>query len=146
MEAQRLSSRAIPISRKRPGRAHPLVGQALNNLAVVCLLKGEYSKAGPASDEALSIRPAALGQIHPDMSRALTSQAIFFDVTGRMNEAIRLQAESADIVELDLGLVVATGSEVQRLRYMKTLTGNTNITVSMYWQSAPQNATAERLA
>ena len=146
VEAERLYSRAIPIYEKAYGRAHPLVGQALNNLAVVYLLKGEYGKAGPAYDEALSIRRAALGPIHPDMSRALTSQAIFFDVTGRMNEAIRLQTESADIVELNLGLILATGSEVQKLRYMETLTENTDITVSMYWQSAPQNATAERLA
>ena len=146
VEAERMYPRAIAICSEVSGRAHPLCGAGPQQPRGGLSAERRDGKAGPAYDEALSIRRAALGPIDPDMSRALTKPGHLFDVTGRMNEAIRLQTESADIVELNLGLILATGSEVQKLRYMETLTENTDITVSMYWQSAPQNATAERLA
>jgi CHAT domain-containing protein/tetratricopeptide (TPR) repeat protein len=141
-----LYRRAIQIYEKAFSRQHPLVGQALNNLAVVYLLQGDYATAGPMYHEALAIRSAALGPHHPDMARALTSEAIFFDVTGRKAEAVARQAQAAEVVEGNLTLILATGSEVQKLRYMETFTEDTDITVSMDRQSKTPSVEATRLA
>ena len=46
-KAEPLYTRAVQIYEKYYGRNHQLYGQALNNLAVVHLVKGEYPVAGP---------------------------------------------------------------------------------------------------
>jgi CHAT domain-containing protein/Tfp pilus assembly protein PilF len=144
--AEILYQRAIVTFEKAFGRTHPLVGTALNNLAVVELLKAQYDKAEPMFEEALAIRRAAQGPSHPDMNRALTSQAIYYDVVGRKDDAIRRQTEATEVGERNLTLILATGSELQKLRYMETYVEDTDITVSMHRVSAPQNPAAGRLA
>ena len=89
-------------------------------------------------EEALAVRSAALGPTHPDMTIALTSQAIFYDVTGRIADAVKRQTESANVTERNLDLILASGSETQKIRYMETFTENTDVTVSMHRVSAPQ--------
>ena len=144
--AEKLYRRAIQIYEKAFSRQHPLVGQALNNLAVVYLLKGDYATAGPMYQEALVIRGAALGPHHPDMAKALTSEAIFFDVTGRTSEAVARQAQAAEVVEGNLTLILATGSEVQKLRYMESFVEDTDITLSMDRQAKSPSVESARLA
>ena len=144
--AERLYRRAIQIYEKAFSRQHPLVGQALNNLAVVYLLKGDYATAGPMYQEALVIRGAALGPHHPDMAKALTSEAIFFDVTGRTSEAVAQQAQAAEVVEGNLTLILTTGSEVQKLRYMESFVEDTDITLSMDRQAKSPSVESARLA
>lgn len=145
-KAQALYERAVQIYEKAYGRTHQLYGQALNNLAVVHLVKGDYAIAGPMYEEALAVRAAALGPTHPEMTIALTSQAIYFDVTGKTSEAVKRQTESANVTERNLDLILASGSESQKLRYMDTFTENTDITVSLHRVSAPRDASAQQLA
>jgi CHAT domain-containing protein/Tfp pilus assembly protein PilF len=138
--------RAIANYEKAFGRMHASTGQALNNLAVVYLVKGDFEKAGPLYEEAVTIRRATLGPAHPELNRALTSQAIYFDVVGRIDDAIRLQTESAEVTEQNLALILASGSEQQKLRYMELFTEGTDITVSMNRQSGASHSGATRLA
>jgi hypothetical protein len=112
----------------------------------VYLLESQYDKAGPLYDEAIQIRRNALGPTHPDMARALTSQAIYYDVTGRLDEAVKRQTESTEVTDRNLALVLATGSETQKQRYMETFTEDTDITISMHRVSGPANDAAARLA
>jgi CHAT domain-containing protein/Tfp pilus assembly protein PilF len=144
--AEELYRRAAAIFEKAHGRTHPLTGQTLNNLAVVLLLKKEYDEAGTLYDEAIRIRRSALGASHPDLTLALTSEAIYFDVIGRMDDAVLRQAEAAEITERNLDLILATGSEAQKARYMETFTENTDITISMHRESAPGHPGAQHLA
>ncbi len=97
-------------------------------------------------DEALAVRSAALGPTHPEMTIALTSQAIFYDVTGRIADAVKRQTEAANVTERNLDLILASGSETQKLRYMETYTENTDVTVSMHRVSAPADPAAQSLA
>ena len=145
-KAEQLYRRAVQIYDKAFGRQHQLYGQTLNNLAVVHLVKGEYAVAGPMYEEALAVRVAALGPTHPDMTVALTSHAIYLDVTGKISEAVKRQTESANVTERNLDLILASGSESQKLRYMETFTENTDITVSMHQVSAPRDGAAQYLA
>ena len=80
------------------------------------------------------------------MNRALTSQAIFFDLTGRLPDALRLQTDATEVGEHNLALVLASGSETQKLRYMETFAEGTDITVSLHRRSAPDDEGATRLA
>ena len=144
--AEQLYRRAVQIYEKAFGPKHQLYGQALNNLAVVHLVKGEHAVAGPMYEEALAVRAAALGPTHPEMTIALTSHAIYLDVTGKIGDAIKRQTESATVTERNLDLILASGSEAQKLRYMDTFTENTDITVSMHRVSAPRDAAAQHLA
>ena len=54
--------------------------------------------------------------------------------------------KSANVTERNLDLILASGSESQKLRYMETFTENTDITVSMHRVSAPRDAAAQHLA
>ena len=51
------------------------------------------------------------------MTIALTSHAIYLDVTGKISEAVKRQTESANVTERNLDLILASGSEAQKLRY-----------------------------
>ena len=144
--AERLYRRAVQIYEKAFGRNHQLYGQTLNNLAVVHLVKGEHAVAGPMYEEALAVRSAALGPTHPEMTIALTSHAIYYDVAGKIGDAVKRQTESANVTERNLALILASGSETQKQRYMETFTENTDITVSMHRVSAPNDAAAQNLA
>ena len=94
---------------------------------MVYLLKGDYSTAGPMYQEALAIRGAALGPHHPDMAKALTSEAIFFDVTGRTSEAVARQAQAAEVVEGNLTLIL---TPVLRCRSSATWSPSSKIPTS----------------
>ncbi len=144
--AERLYTRALAIYEKTLGPNHPLVGQTVNNLAAVYLAKRDFARAEPLFERAVSTRRATLGPQHPDMNRALTSQAIFFDLTNRLGDALRLQTEATEVGEHNLALVLATGSESQKLRYMETFAEGTDITVSLHRRSAPNDESATRLA
>ena len=144
--AERLYTRALAIYEKRLGPNHPLVGQTVNNLAVVYLAKRDFTRAAPLFERAVSTRRATLGPRHPDMNRALTSQAIFFDLTDRLGDALRLQTDATEVGEHNVALVLASGSEAQKLRYLETFAEGTDITVSLHRRSAPNNDEATRLA
>ena len=144
--AGRLYTRALAIYEKTLGPNHPLVGQTLNNLAVVYLSKRDLTRAGPMFERAVTVRRATLGSRHPDMNRALASQAIFYVLAGQLSEALRLQTEATEVGEHNLALVLASGSEAQKLRYMETFAEGTDITVSLHRRSAPLDEGAARLA
>jgi CHAT domain-containing protein/Tfp pilus assembly protein PilF len=144
--AEALYTRALAIYEKRLGPSHPLVGQTTNNLAVVYLSKRNYERAGPMFERAVAIRRAALGPEHPDMGRSLTSQAIYFDLVGRLDDAVRVQADATENGERNLRLVLATGAAAQKLRYMETFVEGTDITLSLYQRSGRASEVAQRLA
>ena len=64
----------------------------------------------------------------------------------KIADAVKRQTESANVTERNLDLILASGSEAQKLRYMDTFTENTDITVSMHRVSAPRDAAAQHLA
>jgi CHAT domain-containing protein/Tfp pilus assembly protein PilF len=144
--AEQLYTRALAIYEKVLGPNHPLVGQTVNNLAVVYVQTRDFAKAEPLFARAIEIRRATQGPRHPDMNRALTSQAVLFDLTGRLSEAVRLQGEATEVGEHNLSLVLASGSEAQKLRYMETFAEGTDVTVSLHRRSAPEDEQATRLA
>ena len=94
----------------------------------------------------MKVRERALGPQHPDMARAIGTYAVYFEVTGDTAEMVRYQSRAADIVDRNLDLVLGTGSEQQKLRYVETFVDNTNITLSYHLRSAPSSEAAARLA
>ncbi len=60
---------------------------ALNNLANLYRLKGDYAKAKPLFQRALGIREKTLGREHPDVARSLNNLAVLYRTTGDYAEA-----------------------------------------------------------
>src|SRR5207253_2418862 len=71
-EAEQLFNRAVGICGKVAG-SDALLGQALNNQAVLYLLRKDYGQAGPLYERALELRQRALGADHPDVATSLAA-------------------------------------------------------------------------
>ena len=147
-KAASLYTRALAIAEPALGAGHPLVGQIVNNLAVTFLLKGQFTEAEPLYDRAVATRRAALGNRHPELATALSSESVLFAVTNRLPQAVAAQREATDITELNLEMMLATGSEAQKLRFVtaQSFAEESDITISLNRRLAPSNRDATRLA
>jgi hypothetical protein len=70
-EALELLQSTLRSHKLKYGQVHPLVGTALHNIALVNLFAGRYKGAEWYFQEAVSVRVAALGTHHPDVSVSL---------------------------------------------------------------------------
>jgi CHAT domain-containing protein/Tfp pilus assembly protein PilF len=145
-KAEPLYQRALGIREKALGPEHPEVALSLNNLAVLYYAKGDYPKAEPLQQRALGIREKALGPEHPEVANSLNNLAGLFAAKRDITQAIAYQARAVQVSERNIALNLATGSERQKLLYLATLSGETNRTLSLHIESAPDNPAARRLA
>jgi tetratricopeptide (TPR) repeat protein len=65
--------RALAIREKALGTGHPLVGESLNNLALVYADQRKYGEAEELYKRALTIREQALGKNHSDVGQTLNN-------------------------------------------------------------------------
>jgi len=145
-KAESLYLRAIAIRERALGLDHPDLAQSLNNLASLYQAKGNYLKAEPLYQRALAIRQKVLGSEHPAVASSLSNLAGFYETKGDITRAIVFQTRANDVIERNIALNIATGSERQKLAYLATLSGPTWWTVSLHAQSAPNDLAALRLA
>ena len=145
-KAEPLFQRALWIKEKALGAEHPEMAAFLDNLALLYQRKGDYGRAEPLHQRALAIREKALGPNHPDVATSLNNLVLLYEAKGNIAKAIALLIRSNDISEHNLSLNLATGSERQRLAYLDTRLGETNASVSLHLQSAPNNPAARQLA
>ena len=120
--------------------------QAVNNLAVLYLLREDFASAEPLYLRALQSAEQSLGPHHPLVASSLASLAVFHERRGDLRKAIETQARATEVSERHLALLVAAGSEQQKRRYLATLGDETDITLSLHNKVAPTNAEAARLA
>jgi tetratricopeptide (TPR) repeat protein len=70
-EALELLRLTLRSHKSKYGQVHPLVGSALHNIALVNLFAGRYKDAECYFQDAISVRVAALGKDHPDVSTSM---------------------------------------------------------------------------
>jgi CHAT domain-containing protein/Flp pilus assembly protein TadD len=143
-DATPLYRRAIAMYEKVGQGESAGAGQAMNNLAVLSLLRKDYASAGPLFQRALLIRQKALGPRHPDVATSLHAYAVFLNNTGRLEEAVETQARAVDIAEENVALSIETGSEAQKERYLQLFSDSLDVTLWM--RSRAHNAAADRTA
>jgi CHAT domain-containing protein/Tfp pilus assembly protein PilF len=131
--AEPLQQRALAIVEKALGPDHPDVATSLNNLAMLYHSRGEYGRAEPLYQRALAIREKALGLDHPDVATSLDNLAVLYWAAGRLPEAIDADTRGQDVREKTLGLLIATGSESQKLAFLRPFLGDpyTDVTLAL---------------
>lgn len=141
-----LHKRALAIREQALGPRHPDVANSLNNLAVLYFNKGDSVAAEPFAQRALAIWEQALGPEHPAVAGALNNLMTISDRKGDYAEAVGYAARAGEIIERNLALNLATGSERQRLAYLATYAGDFDRYVTLHLRRAPSDARARDLA
>ncbi|MFP2910957.1 tetratricopeptide repeat protein, partial [Pyxidicoccus sp. 3LFB2] len=92
------------------GGMHPGVATCLKLLGNIYLLQGDFDRAEPLLQRALTIREAALGESHPEVAQALHDLALLYRQQGLYGRAEPLDERALAIREAALGsnhLIVA---------------------------------------
>ena len=145
-EALPLAERAPGIYEKVFGPEHPDVATSLNNLGKIYATKGDYAQAEPLYQRALGIQEKVLGPAHPHVALFLNNLAGLFAAKSDITQAIAYKARAVKVSERNITLNLATGSERQKLLSLATLSEETDATIALHVESAPDDPVARRLA
>jgi CHAT domain-containing protein/tetratricopeptide (TPR) repeat protein len=145
-KAEMLYQRALAIYEKALGSEHPRIASSLNDLANLYRGRREYAKAEPLYQRVLVIRQKALGPEHPKVGESLGDLARLYIAKGEIAQTITFQARANDVGERNIGLNLAIGSERQKLAYLALYSNETDFTLSLHSQAAPQDPQALNLA
>ena len=88
---------AIEIDEKVLGPDHPDVATALNKLAGLHYIQGDYIRAEKLYQRSLAIRERALGPDHPDVATSLENYAALLRKTKRATEAEKIESRAKEI-------------------------------------------------
>ena len=141
-----LLQRALAIREKALGPDHPDVAESLNNLAALYQVQGDYTRAEAFFQRAIAVNEKTLGPDHPSVAQALNNFAVLYSAAGDRPRALQFLTRGNEVRERNLALILAAGSERQKLLYLVTLSGETDVTVSLHVRSAPADRQALELA
>ena len=145
-KAEPLYLSTLAVREKALGPKHPMVGLNLYRLAALHFARDNYAKAEPLYQRALSIYEAAYGTNYYHLAGILADLAKMSAAEGRVTEAIVFQARANAIVEHNLALNLTTGSERQKLAYLRTLSEQLDHAVSLHTRFAADDRAARELA
>ncbi|HEY9402905.1 MAG TPA: tetratricopeptide repeat protein [Pyrinomonadaceae bacterium] len=145
-QAEALFKKSLAVREKTLGPDHPDLAISLSNLAYVYFAQNEFAREEPLYRRALAITEKAYGANHPNVGTYLANLSTIYWGRGDTAETLRLLARNAELRERNLALVLTTGSEEQKRRYMATLSNETDATVSFHARTAPGDRGAAELA
>ena len=142
--AEPLAQRSLTIFENRLGESHPFVSYSLHLLAAINRNLGDYAKA-----EALYLRSIAIKEktqpFHPDLGLAYADLANLYSLKGDIDKAIEYQAKADRLLEYNISLNLAAGSEKEKLTYIDTLSAIENQTLTLNFVTAPTSQPAAEL-
>jgi CHAT domain-containing protein/tetratricopeptide (TPR) repeat protein len=138
--------RAFAIREPIVGADNPDLIPLLNNLANVYHAGGDDTRALETHFQALRIAQNALGPYHRYALISLGNIAIINTVAGHVATAIAFQRRTDAILEKQLALNMAVGSERQKLAFVRGVSERTDRTISLHLHEAPDNPDAGALA
>ncbi len=144
-KAEPLCRRALEIFEKSLGAEHPLTSYALNLLAAIEKNTGDFSKAENLYERAIAIKEKTQGQYHPDLGGTFANLANLYAVKGDIEKAISTEARANSILEYNISLNFLTGSEKEKLIYIKTLKNIESQTLTLSFQAPPDSKSAAEL-
>jgi CHAT domain-containing protein/Tfp pilus assembly protein PilF len=145
-EAERDYGRALTIQEKVLGPDHPDVATDLNNLAIVYSNKGDTARALETHMRALRIREQSTGAYSNATLASLGNLARTYARVGDIPHAIEYQQRTEVVLEKQLSLNAAVGSERQKLAFVSSVSDRTDRTISLHLDLAPQSRDASALA
>ncbi|MCI0659563.1 MAG: CHAT domain-containing protein [Acidobacteria bacterium] len=138
--------RALGIWEKSIGSEHHFVATALYHLATLYHKRGDYGKAEPLYLRSLAIREKVLVADSFDIAESLGSLAELYAAKGEVSKAITFLERANDVCDRNMADYLITGSERQKLAYLSLFIDETNLTLSLQSQIAPNDPRALSLA
>ena len=140
------ATRALTIRQSLVGPEHVDVAPLVNNLAIVYRLIGDVPRATEMFMRSLRVVEGAVGPYHQNTLTAVGNVAQLYWDTGEVTKAIPFQRRADAIVEKQLELNLAVGSERQKLAFVRSISERTDRTISMHLRDAPDDSDAGALA
>lgn len=144
--AEEVSRSALGIFEKINGPNHPHVAEALNAVGRIALLKNELDTAEPLFRRALIITEKAHGMKSPALLEPLNGLADIYAKRVDIPQAVEYQSRANAVVEHNLALAIATGSERQKLYSLLASATNMDRNIALHMSSAPADSKAAELA
>jgi CHAT domain-containing protein/Tfp pilus assembly protein PilF len=144
-KAEQLFLSSLAISEKALGPDHPLVGRTLMNLANLYSARKEYAKAEPLDHRALALYEQYCGTNCPYLGDILLNLAKISLAKGQLAQAVAFQSRANAIVDHNLDLNLAAGSERQKLAFLDRFPEQLNHAISLQ-VSFPEDLSARELA
>ncbi len=138
--------KAISIVEKAFGPENPRLAFILNNIANIYRARGEYAKSLEAHLRVLRISEQTRGPYHPLTLLSLGNIAKTYAAQGNIAEAIRFQSRVDTVIERNIELNLAIGSERQKMFYLSSTAERTDRTISLNCDLAPNDEAASALA
>ena len=138
--------RSLSIRRRLLGSDHPSLASALTNLANVYRATREYKKALETQFEALRMWEKTVGPHSREALVVIGNIARTYAAAGDIDNALAFQRRADGILESQLTLYLATGSEKQKLAFVRNDADRTDRTISLHLMQAPNRADASALA
>ena len=139
-------ARAQSIRERIVGPDHPDVAQILNNLAIVYRNTGDIRKSLDMHLQALGIWENAAGPYQQATLIAVGNIARTYAAMADMTMALAYQRRADLIIEKELALNLAIGSERQKLAFVASVAERTDRTISLHLNQAPHDPVASDLA
>lgn len=117
--------------------SHPFITDTLNSLAMLCIDQEKFGEAEKHLKRALEIEKKALGVNHPDYARTLGNYALLCLADKNIKQALEYHQQASEVIEFNLSNNLITGSERQKLAYLRRFSGAADIAISLHLQHAP---------
>ncbi len=140
------ATRALSIRQRFVGPEHADIAPLLNNLAMVYRVSGDVSQATEMFLGSLRIVEKTAGPYHQSTLTAVGNMAQLYWDTDQVSQAIPFHRRADTIVEKQLELNLAVGSERQKLAFASSIAERTDRTLSLHLHGAPADAEAAALA
>jgi CHAT domain-containing protein len=145
-KAEPLMLRALAIWEKKLEPNHPNVGIGYANLAGVYHFQGRFDKAEEFILRSIASREKSIGLDHPDMAQSFNHLAVLRDLRGDVAGALEAQVRANNIEERDVARNLVSGSQQQKLLYLRRTGGNTHTTLTFQAALEPADPRGRRPA
>ena len=144
--AEEYYKRAIEITDRKFGPDNARVGEILNNLANIYRAKGDYTRSLDAHLRVLRIAGSNKGPNHPMTLTSLGNIARTYAGQGNIPDAIKFQTQVDSVIERNIEMNLAIGSERRKLSYLNSVAERTDRTISLSLTEAADEPAAGALA
>ena len=138
--------RSLAIVQEIRGADDAEVAADLNNLANIYRIRGDVERSIDTHLRALRIWEKTSGRYHGNTLLSLGNIARAYAGTGDIDRAIEFQRRADAVIEAQFALNVATGSEKQKLSFVKSMSERTDRTISLDLDLARDRPDATELA
>ena len=146
-KAEEYYRHVLSIRRTVVGADHPEIASILNNLALVYRDTGDFAKALDTHFEALRIWEKSSGPYDRFILISLGNIARTYAAAGEIPNAVEYQRRADAVIENQLALDLAIGSERQRLAFVDSwVSPRTDRTISLSFDQAHDDPNAGTLA